>query len=68
MQFAKKIGLPLSIAGLVLYFPPLQTVLTQFFGEAGPLTVKIIFASGWALLLGYVAFNLGIESQGKTSK
>jgi len=63
MKFAKIIGLPLSIVGLILYFPPLQRILTRSFGEAGPLTAAVIFASGWALLLGYLVFNLGMKSQ-----
>lgn len=68
MKFAVILGLPLSIVGLILYFPPVQKVLMQFFGEAGRLTGAVIFASGWALLLGYLVFNLGMRSQKKRSK
>jgi len=55
----------MSIAGSILYFPPLQRVLTRLFGEAGPLSAAVIFASGWALLLGYPAFDLGMKSRTK---
>jgi hypothetical protein len=65
MKFAKMIGLPLTVIGLILYFPPIQQALAYSFGESAELTGPIIFASGWALLLGYIAFNLGKESQQK---
>lgn len=63
MKFAKILGLPLSVIGLILYFPPLQKVLALIFGDAARVGAAIIFASGWALLLGYILFHLGMKTQ-----
>lgn len=62
IRFAKIIGLALTIAGVILYVPPLYDLLMQSFGEAGRLTAPITYASGWALLLGCLAFNLGMHN------
>ncbi len=67
MKFAVILGLPLSIIGLILYFPPIQDLLNLYFGEPGRVTGAVVFATGWALLLGYLAFNLGAQSQKKGS-
>ena len=61
MKFARKIGYPLSFAGLVLYFPPLVKWLRPRYGEIGGLGGLILFAIGWALLLAHLAYRLGIE-------
>ncbi len=63
MKLAKFIGLPLSVIGLILYFPPLQKILVHIFGNAGHVGAAIIFASGWALLLGYILFHLGMNTR-----
>ena len=63
MKFARKIGFPLSIIGLILYSPPLVKWLTIRCGDIGRLGGLILFAIGWALLLGDLAFNLGIQSE-----
>jgi hypothetical protein len=63
MKFATIVGVPLTVAGLVLSFPPLQEVLTKAFGETGYLSGSVVFASGWALIAGFLAFNLGKQSQ-----
>ena len=68
MKFAKVLGLPRPIVGLILYVPPLHDALVQSFGEAGRLTGAVLFASGWALLPGYLAFNFGMLTQKKRSK
>lgn len=65
MKFSMILGLPLSILGLILSFPPLQTLLGSRFGEIGGAGGTVMFASGWALLAAYLAFNLGMESQRK---
>ncbi len=63
MKFAWIIGLPLSIIGLILYSPPVLEWLTPIWGESGRLGTLITFAVGWALLFGYLVFNLGMQSQ-----
>ncbi len=68
MNFVKIIGLIFSVAGLVLYFPPVRQLLENLFGYAADLTGAIVFASGWALVLAYIVFNLGVQSQKRASK
>lgn len=68
MKFAKILGLPLSVIGLILYCPPLQDFLDHLFGESGRIAGAVVFATGWALLLGYLAYNLGFQSQKKGSR
>jgi len=61
MKFARKIGYPLSFAGLVLYFPPLVKWMRPRLGEIGVLGGLVVFAIGWALLLAHFAYRLGID-------
>ncbi|MDA8305350.1 MAG: hypothetical protein M0Z81_00735 [Deltaproteobacteria bacterium] len=68
MKFAKILGLPLSVIGLILYSPPLQKILSHIFGKDARIGAAIIFASGWALLLGYILFHLGMKTQEKESQ
>jgi hypothetical protein len=63
MKFAKILGLPLSVLGLLLYFPPLQQILVRLMGDGARVGAAIIFASGWALLLGYILFHLGMKTR-----
>ncbi len=65
MEFAKILGFPLTLIGLILYSPPLQDLFARAFGPSASLSGLVVFAVGWALLLGYAAFNLGRESQEK---
>lgn len=67
MKFAKILGIPLSIIGLILYSPPLQKILVHIFGDAARIGAAIVFASGWALLLGYILFHLGMKTQKEES-
>lgn len=62
MEYVKWFGYPLSAIGLVLSFPPLVQRLTSTLGEAGRLGGTVIFAIGWALLLAYLVFRLGMET------
>lgn len=65
MKFAKILGLPLSVLGLILYLQPMRGVVARFLGGAGLYVGAVIFATGWALLLGYLMFNLGMETRQK---
>ena len=58
-----KIGLALSILGFIFYFLP-----PNFFADYAPMSRSsgtILFAFGWALLLGSFVFNLGMEAHKK---
>ncbi|MGC9197256.1 MAG: hypothetical protein ACP5IL_17680 [Syntrophobacteraceae bacterium] len=63
MKFAIILGLPLSVIGLILYCTPLQQVLSHLLGGAAQTGAAIIFASGWALLLSYILYHLGMKTQ-----
>ncbi len=63
MKFAKILGFPLSVIGLILYSPPVYNFLARQFGDYGRLSGAVIFALGWALLLGYVVFEFGMRIQ-----
>ncbi len=63
MKFAKILGLPLSVIGLILYCTPLQRVLTHLLGGAARTGAAILFASGWALLLGHILYHLGMKTE-----
>ncbi len=62
MKFAMILGLPLSVIGLILYAPPLQKLLVALLGNPARIGAAIIFAAGWALLLGHLLFHLGMKT------
>lgn len=63
MDFARLLGYPLSILGIVLYSPPLEKWLSTIYGKAGSLSGLVVFAVGWALLFSYLVYNLGMNVQ-----
>jgi hypothetical protein len=56
-----RIGFALSILGFVFYF--LSPGFLGGYAEMGKSGGLILFAIGWALLLGSLFFNLGISAQ-----
>ncbi len=66
MKLAVIFGFPLTFLGLFFYFPPIVKRLVFLYGDAGRLGGLVLFASGWALLLAYLAFNLGMQHQMKS--
>ena len=63
MKKLMKIGLALSIVGFIFYFLP-PNFLDEY-SEMGRSSGSILFAFGWALLLGSFVFNLGMEAHKK---
>lgn len=63
MKFVKIAGFILTVLGLGLSFPPVAKSLTLSFGKVGGNGGLVIFAVGWALLLGHLAYNMTLERQ-----
>lgn len=63
MKFVKIFGFILTLAGLGLSFPPVAAALAVNLGELGSNGGLVVFAVGWALLLGALAFHVGLERQ-----
>ena len=63
MKFVKIFGFILTLVGLGLSFPPVAKGLAVNLGEVGSNGGLVIFAVGWALLLGSLAFHMGFERQ-----
>lgn len=63
MKKLMKIGFFLSLLGFVFYFLP-PSLLDEY-AEIGMRGGLILFAFGWALLLGSFVFDLGMEVQKK---
>lgn len=63
MKFVKIVGFVLTLAGLFLSFPPVARALTFNFGMIGGNGGLVIFAVGWALLLGHLAYSMTMERQ-----
>ena len=67
MKKLMKIGLALSIMGFIFYFLP-PNFLDEYVGMSrGSETIlfALLFAFGWALLLGSFVFHLGMEAHKK---
>jgi len=63
LKFIKIVGVILTVAGLCLSFPPVARALTLNFGKVGGDGGLVIFAVGWALLLGHLAYTMTLERQ-----
>ncbi|RJR34814.1 MAG: hypothetical protein C4576_25770 [Desulfobacteraceae bacterium] len=63
MKFVKITGFVLTLIGLFLSFPPVAKALTTKFGMIGGNGGLVIFAVGWALLLGNLAYSMTMERQ-----
>ena len=61
MKKLMKIGFVLSVFGFVSYF--LFPHLLDEYAEMSRSGGLIVFASGWALLLGSLVFNFGMEAR-----
>jgi hypothetical protein len=62
MKWVRIIGFPLSALGLVLYSPPLVRLFTTMWGDSGRVGGLIVFAVGWAMLLGDLVFHMGFNA------
>jgi len=63
LKLVKITGFVLTLVGLFLSFPPVARVLAFNFGMIGGNGGLVIFAVGWALLLGHLAYSMSMERQ-----
>jgi len=60
MKFLQRLGLSLSVLGMILYIPVTMNWLTLHFGERiGQFTGLVSFALGWALFGACLSFSAG---------
>ena len=69
MKIIKKIGLLLSILGLMMYIPPLMKYLTLCFGgTVGRFGGIVSFIIGWSLFGAVMVFSAGMNYQQRRIK